>query len=104
VLTHLAATGDDADDTLRNAGLDRMVNCGTFHGGMAATTPTGSWRTTTSAPSAPGRVDSHGNSRAIARNASICIHGAGACASELNEIGEPISVEMIVAISSSLAA
>ena len=136
MLTHLAATGDDADDTFRNAGLDqqlgqqvaverrlrsgltttvqpassagtsfdRMVNCGTFHGGMAATTPTGSWRTTTSAPSAPGRVDSHGNSRAIARNASICIHGAGACASELNEIGEPISVEMIVAISSSLAA
>ena len=80
------------------------VNCGTFHGGIAATTPTGSCRTITSAPSAPGRVDSHGNSRAIVRNASICIHGAGDCARLLNEIGEPISVVITSAISPSLAA
>ena len=80
------------------------VNCGTFHGGIAATTPIGSCRTITSAPSTPGRVDSHGNSRAIARNASICIHGAGDCARLLNEIGEPISMLISSAISPSLAA
>ncbi len=57
-----------------------IVNCGTFHGGIAATTPTGSRRTTTVEPSAPARSSSHGNSRAMARNASICIHGAGDCA------------------------
>ena len=84
--------------------FDITVNCGTFHGGMAATTPTGSWRTTTSEPSAPVRVASQGNSRAIVRNDSICIHGAGDWASWEKEVGEPISRLMTSAISVSLAA
>ena len=67
-----------------------IVNCGTFHGGIAATTPTGSRRTTTG-PSTPWRCSSQGNSRAIPRNASICIHGAGLWARLLNEVGAPIS-------------
>ncbi len=78
-----------------------IVNCGTFHGAMAATTPTGSRRTTTGEPSAPGRDSSHGNSRATARNASICIHGAGDWARLLNEVGEPISTVIRSAISPS---
>ena len=80
-----------------------IVNCGTFHGGMAATTPTGSWRTMTS-PSEPARVSSHGKVRAMARNASICIHGAGAWARLEKDSGEPISVEMISAMSPILPA
>ena len=83
--------------------LDMIVNCGTFHGGMAATTPTGSWRTMTS-PSEPARVSSHGKVRAMARNASICIQGAGAWARLEKESGEPISVEMISAMSPILPA
>ena len=81
-----------------------IVNCGTFHGGIAATTPTGSRRTTTGAPSTPARSSSHGNSRAIARNASICIHGAGDCARFENDVGEPISRVIRSAISASLPA
>ena len=84
--------------------LDSTVNWGTFHGGIAATTPTASRRTITSPPSAPARVSSQGNSRAIFVNASIIIQGAGAWARLLKEIGEPISVEITVAISSSRAA
>ena len=61
--------------------LEIVVNWGTFQGGIAATTPTGSRRTITSVPSAPGLVSSHGKSRAMVRNASIIIHGAGAWAS-----------------------
>jgi hypothetical protein len=89
----------------RSAGisLDMIVNCGTFHGGIAATTPTGSWRTMTS-PSEPARVSSHGKARAMVRNASICIHGAGAWARLEKDSGAPISVEMISAISPSLPA
>ena len=71
---------------------------------VAATTPTGSRRTTTSEPSAPVRVASQGNSRAIVRNDSICIHGAGDWASWEKEVGEPISRLMTSAISVSLAA
>jgi len=39
------------------------VNCGTFHGTMAATTPTGS-RRTSAAPIMPERTSSNGYSRA----------------------------------------
>ena len=81
-----------------------IVNCGTFHGGIAATTPTGSRRTTTGAPSAPARLSSQGYSRAIARNASICIHGAGDCARLENDVGEPISSVITSAISPRRAA
>ena len=78
------------------ASLDIVVNCGTFHGGIAATTPTGSRRTMTSAPSAPGRTSSHGNSLAMPMNESIIIQGAGDCARLENEVGEPISVVISV--------
>src|SRR6478735_1105644 len=81
-----------------------IVNCGTFHGGIAATTPTGSRRTTTSVPSTPVRRSSHGNDRAMPRNASICIHGAGDCARFANDVGEPISSVISSAISPSLPA
>ncbi len=84
--------------------LDMIVNCGTFHGGMAATTPTGSRRTITGEPSAPGRISSQGYSRAMPRNASICIQGAGDCARLENDVGEPISVVMTSAISAILPA
>ena len=84
--------------------LDMIVNCGTFHGAMAATTPTGSRRTTTGMPSAPARSSSQGNSRAMARNASICIQGAGDWARLLNEVGAPISRVIRSAISPSRAA
>ena len=84
--------------------FDMIVNCGTFHGGMAATTPTGSRRTSTGVPSTPVRVSSHGYSRAMPRKASICIHGAGDCARLENDVGEPISVVIRSAISASLPA
>ena len=84
--------------------LDMIVNCGTFHGGIAATTPTGSRRTTTGEPSTPARSSSHGNSRAMPRNASICIHGAGDCARLANDVGEPISRVIRSAISASFPA
>ena len=81
-----------------------VVNCGTFQGGIAATTPTGSRRTITSEPSAPGRTSSHGNAFAMVRKDSIIIQGAGACARLENEVGEPISVVITSAISPSLPA
>ena len=81
-----------------------IVNCGTFHGAIAATTPTGSRRTTTGEPSAPGRVSSQPYSRAMPRNASTCIQAAGACARLAKEVVEPISVVMTSAISPSRAA
>ena len=40
----------------------------------------------------------------MARNASICIHGAGDCARLENDVGEPISVVISSAISPSLPA
>ncbi len=85
-----------------NAGaiLEIVVNWGTFQGGIAATTPTGSRRTITSLPSAPGRVSSHGNALAMPMNDSIIIHGAGDCARLENEVGDPISVVISPAISS----
>src|SRR6185437_11120498 len=76
------------------ASFDIVTNCGTFHGTMAATTPTPSWRTSTSGASVPGRRSSHGNSDATAMNELSISHGAGVCASCENEIGEPISVVM----------
>ena len=80
-----------------------IVNWGTFHGGIAATTPTGSWRTITS-PRDPARDSSQGNARAMARNASICIQGAGDCARFENDVGEPISRVIRSAISASFPA
>ena len=73
--------------------FDIVTNCGTFHGTMAATTPTGSRRTMTSVPSMPVRASSHGKAPArCSRKVSSIIHGAGACARLEKEIGEPISV------------
>src|SRR5207248_5710213 len=46
--------------TRAGASFDIVVNCGTFHGTIAPTTPTGSRRTMTGAPSEPSRVSSHG--------------------------------------------
>ena len=77
------------------------MNWGTFQGGIAATTPTGSRRTMTSLPRAPGRGSSHGKALAILRNVSIIIQGAGDCARLENDVGEPISVVITPAISSS---
>ena len=81
-----------------------IVNWGTFHGGIAATTPTGSRRTITGIPITPSRSSSQGYSRAMPRKASICIHGAGDCARFANDVGEPISAVMTSAISASLPA
>ncbi len=77
------------------------MNWGTFQGGIAATTPTGSRRTITSLPRAPGRCSSHGNALAMLMNVSIIIQGAGDCARLEKEMGEPISVVITPAISSS---
>ena len=60
------------------ASLAIVTNCGTFHGTMPATTPTGSWRTMTSVPSMPVRVSSQGNCCAMPTNVLSIIHAAGA--------------------------
>ena len=65
------------------ASFDMITNCGTFHGTMAATTPTGSQRTMTGVPSMPVRSSSQGNSRAIWMKVLSIIHGAG----RLGEVG-----------------
>ena len=61
-----------------NAGASFAIvtNCGTFHGTMPATTPTGSWRTITSVPIMPVRVSSHGNAAAMPLKVLIIIHAA----------------------------
>src|SRR5215216_13644 len=86
------------------ASFDIVTNCGTFHGTIAPTTPTGSRRTTTSLPRTPWRRSSHGYSRAMSRNVLSIIHGAGDCARFENEIGEPISSVITAAMSGMCAA
>ena len=61
-----------------------VTNCGTFHGTMPATTPTGSWRTITSVPSMPARVSSHGNCRGDA-DERVEHHPRGGRLAELRE-------------------
>ena len=79
--------------------MDIVTNCGTFHGTIAPTTPTGSWRTMISPPSTPWRRSSQGYSAATWRNEFSIIHGAGDWASWEKVIGEPISVVMTSAMS-----
>src|SRR5438552_16800626 len=45
--------------TKAGASFDIAVNCGTFHGAIAPTTPTGSRRTMTLPPKTPVRLSSH---------------------------------------------
>ena len=71
------------------ASFDIVTNCGTFHGTIAPTTPTPSWRTITSPPSTPARRSSHGYSAAICRKAVSISHGAGDWASCENVMGSP---------------
>ncbi len=78
-------------DTRAGASFDMVTNWGTFHGTIAATTPTGSLRTMTGEPSTPLRVSSHSQLRPSSRKVLSIIHGAGAWASWLNVMGEPIS-------------
>lgn len=75
------------------------MNCGTFHGTTAATTPTGS-RRTSNGPSAPARRSSYGNSRATVIAASHTIIAASACTMTLDVYGVPFSELMTRAISS----
>ena len=91
-------------DSSAGASLAIVTNCGTFHGTMPATTPTGSCRTMTSVPSMPVRVSSHGNCCAMPTKVLSIIHAAGAWPRFENVIGEPISAVMISAISGRRAA
>ena len=81
------------------ASFDIVTNCGTFHGTIAATTPTASRRTITGLPSTPMRSSSHAQLAATSMKVLSIIHGAGDCASCANEMGEPISSVMIAAMS-----
>lgn len=75
------------------------MNWGTFHGTTAATTPTGS-RRTSSGPSAPSRRSSYGKVRATVIAASHTIIAARACTMTLEVYGVPFSELMTRAISS----
>ena len=86
------------------ASFDIVTNCGTFHGTMAPTTPTGSRRTMISPPMEPGRFSSQWKSAATPRKLVSMIHGAGDWARFENEIGEPISVVITSAMSPRWAA
>ena len=90
-------------DSSAGASFDIVTNCGTFHGTMPATTPTGSRRTITS-PNTPGRCSSHGYDWAMVMKALSIIQLAGACARFEKLMGEPISSVMTVAMSPSFAA
>ncbi len=81
------------------ASFDIVTNCGTFHGTMAPTTPTGSLRTMTGVPRTPWRTSSHSWAAATWMNVLSIIHGAGDWASWLNEMGEPISSVITAAMS-----
>lgn len=85
------------------ASFAAAVNCGTFHGTTAATTPTGS-RRTSSGPSAPSRRSSYEKPRATVIAASHTIIAASACTMTLDVYGVPFSVLMTRAISSYRAA
>ena len=74
-------------------------NCGTFHGTIAPTTPTGARRRCTS-PNRPCRRSTHGNSRAVAMFRCICANAPVAWPSRLKLRGEPISAVIRSAISS----
>ena len=76
--------------------------CGTFHGTMMPTTPTGARRRCTS-PSTPWRRSAHGKSRATARVRCIIETAAAAWPSRLKLRGEPISSVIRSAISSRCA-
>ena len=79
--------------------LGMIKNCGTFHGTIAPTTPTGALRRCTS-PSTPWRRSSHGKSRAAASARCISDAAAAAWPSRLKLRGEPISSVIRSAISS----
>ena len=86
-------------DTSAGASFDMVTNCGTFHGTMAATTPTGSRRTITGEPRTPMRDSSHSSSRPTWMKVLSIIHGAGDWASWEKLMGEPISSVMTAAMS-----
>lgn len=81
------------------ASFAAAVNCGTFHGTMAATTPTGS-RRTRSLPRAPSRVSSYVKLRATLIAESQTIIAASACTMTPEVYGVPFSLLMTRAISS----
>lgn len=83
--------------------LAAAVNCGTFHGTTAATTPTGS-RRTSSGPRTPPRRSSYTKSRAMVIAASQTIIAPSAWARTDQEYGEPFWALMERAISSYRAA
>ena len=86
--------------TSAGASFDMAVNCGTFHGAIAPTTPTGSRRTITFPPNTPARMSSHSYAEPTASIALRINSGGGDWPTLENEIGEPISVVMTSAISS----
>ena len=79
--------------------LVTIRNCGMFHGTIAATTPTGSLRISTSLPKKPARVSCHWWRSARSQNARIIIAGRPTWARWAKVIGAPISALMISAIS-----